>query len=429
MPSRSYSAINKVVEKQVAQGVERPDPTLSHLRRFIQIAVVLLAAVAGFRLATGRSMDGVELFCPFGGLESAYSLFGQQRFTCATGAGNLAILIAVLGLTLFARRVFCSWVCPVGTVAEWMARLGARVSRWLKFRRNRFALGLYEPPAQVDRVLRWLRLPILLIILFFTYKTGELVFRAYDPYYVLFSMNGHDVKPFSYALLAGVLVLGVVIPMAWCRYLCPLGIVLAPFSRIGWLRLRRIDSACSGCGKCETVCPQSIPLAGKDEVHSGECTLCLECTSACPRPSALSIQGPNLGDRLLPKRIPAVALPVLIVLFAVLGIGGARHVRIPSVVHDYDTAQLMPVDGPLSMVRMTVDGVKCVDSAQRAARQLEELEGVHQFKAYAAQHEVEVLFDGTRVDPGGIRSAFEGPYYDAANNRFLFHLFKVVETH
>jgi polyferredoxin len=131
---------------------------------------------------------------------------------------------------------------------------------------------------------------VLVVILVATWTTGELVFRAYDPYYVMVSAHGHEVRLWSYAILAGVLALGAVVPMAWCRYLCPLGVTLWPFSALGRIRLRRDKSRCTGCAACTRACPHGIPVAGAIEVRSGECTLCLECSAACRDAQALELR-------------------------------------------------------------------------------------------------------------------------------------------
>jgi polyferredoxin len=249
-------------------------------RLLSQIGVASAALVAGVRLARGISLTGIEKYCPFGGIETAWSLVTRRSFSCAAGELNVALFVALLALALLARKAFCSWVCPVGTVSEWLAVLA---------RRMRLRLPL-KPPRRVDRGLRWLRLPVLLVILFFTWRTGELVFRGYDPYYILFSAHGHDVKLWSYGILAGVLALAILVPMAWCRYLCPLGVILWPFSAIGRLRLSRSESACTGCGACDRACPHGIEVAGSLEVRSGECTLCLECAEVCPSAGALELR-------------------------------------------------------------------------------------------------------------------------------------------
>jgi polyferredoxin len=168
----------------------------------------------------------------------------------------------------------------VGSVSEWLFRLVRGPGRRLPL----------EPPPGLDRALRWLRLPVLAVILVATWTTGELVFRGYDPYYILVSAHGHDVRLWSYAILAGVLALGVVVPMAWCRYLCPLGVTLWPFSAVGRLRLRRDESRCTACGACSRACPHGIAVAAAPEVRSGECTLCLECVAVCLDARALELR-------------------------------------------------------------------------------------------------------------------------------------------
>jgi polyferredoxin len=258
------------------------------IRTLFQLTVVAAAATVGIRHALGLTRVTVETYCPFGGLEAAYSLLAQRQFTCSTGERNLALFGALLVLTIVARKSFCGWLCPLGAFSEWSGALGRRL-----FKRRRDAHGrplhALEPPRSLDRGLRWLRLPVLVVILFFTYRTGELVFRGYDPYYILFSANGHDVRAISYVVLAVVLIGVVLVPMAWCRYLCPLGVVLWPFSRVGRMRLERREDRCTGCGLCDRACPQSLDVSRTSVVRSGECTLCFECSERCPERDALQL--------------------------------------------------------------------------------------------------------------------------------------------
>lgn len=242
-----------------------------------------MVAVTGYRLARGLSLVSIETYCPFGGLEAAWSFVTDRSFSCSTGERNISLFLALLGLTVVARKAFCSWICPFGTVSEWLGRL---VGRW----RGRRALGWIAPPGRVDAALRLLRIPVLGVILYFTYRSGELIFRGYDPYYILFSFHGHDVRAWSYGILAGILLAAAIVPMAWCRYLCPLGVVLWPFSKAGRIRLRRDGERCSGCGSCDAVCPHGIVISTAGEIRSGECTLCLECVDVCPSRDALDLR-------------------------------------------------------------------------------------------------------------------------------------------
>ena len=254
------------------------------LRLVFQLAVVGAAAFAGVRFAAGKSIVSVETYCPFGGLETAWSFVTRRHFSCAAGETNLALFIALIVLTLLARKAFCGWVCPVGTLFEWEARLVRRLTG-----RRDFS-GVWRVPPRLDRGLKiGLRLAVLALVLGATWRTGELVFRGYDPYYIVFSAHGHDVRTCSYAVLGGLLALGLVMPMAWCKYLCPLGAAIWPLSIAGRLKLRRHEHHCTGCGACDRACPQDLAVTAVAAVGSGECTLCLACTAACPTPQALEL--------------------------------------------------------------------------------------------------------------------------------------------
>lgn len=263
---------------------------MKRFRTLFQVTWLVAVAITGFRFAMGWTRTSIETYCPFGGLESAISLFTQKRFTCATGERNLALFLALILLTLLSRKSFCGWICPVGAISEWFAAVGRKLFWHTRRDGKSGSPHAFELPRQIDRGLRWIRLPVLVVILLFTYKTGELVFRGYDPYYILFSFHGHDIMLWSYAILAVIIASIVLFPMAWCRYLCPLGVALWPFSALGRLRLVRNEQACTGCRACDRACPQAIDVSKVEEVRSGECTLCFECMDTCPEENALELQ-------------------------------------------------------------------------------------------------------------------------------------------
>jgi hypothetical protein len=123
-------------------------------------------------------------------------------------------------------------------------------------------------------------------------------------------------------------------------------------------------------------------------------------------------------------KAPQWIVPALVVLCAVAGIGAARLVAVPSVVQDFAPA----LGGQTRTTVFVVDGVKCVDTAERAAKQLEGVSGVVRFAAYAARNRVEITYDPSRTDVTKLREAIEAPVYDRASAEYLFGVFDVVEV-
>ncbi len=241
----------------------------------------MLASVFGLvsYLASGQGSRSFEDYCPFGGVESLWGLLTTGEFSCALGPLNLSLMLAVLALALVAKKAFCGWACPIGFLGELAARLGGRV-----WKRRPLV------PSKADGRLKLLRYVVLAAALFFTYRAGELVLRGYDPFYLIFSGLGHGSAGVLSALALSTLALGAfVVPMLFCRYLCPMGAVFDPFSRLGLIRVRRDEAKCTGCGRCARACPHGIAVDQLHTVSHRDCTNCLECMDACPGKDALQL--------------------------------------------------------------------------------------------------------------------------------------------
>ena len=383
------------------------------LRRVFQISVLVAVAITGYRYAMGLTRITVETFCPFGGLEALLSLVSDRRFPCATGERNLMLFLALVLLTLLSRRVFCSWVCPVGTVSEGLLTL----SKKLGIGKSRSSTPSGIPFSRSwDSRLRWLRVPILLSILLLTFYTGELIFRGVDPYYILFSFNGHDVYWWSYLFIGVILITVFIIPMAWCRYLCPLGGALWPLSRFGLQRLRRRET-CISCKKCDAACPQGISVSEMEDVVTGECTLCLECQKVCPVEGALELR--LRGG----AKAPTVLIPILIITLTAGGLGATRFVKIPTVSLSFSEIDTEEATRKATFI---VEGVSCKDRATAALRTLMDSEGIYKATAYASFNRIEILFNPRQIELSEIQKRFEGPVYFEETGEYVFNMFKVI---
>ena len=71
---------------------------------------------------------------------------------------------------------------------------------------------------------------------------------------------------------------------AFCKYLCPITVFLAPASYFSLLRVHCDESKCIHCGKCLRVCPMNVEVnkESRRRKNGTECILCCECTKVCP---------------------------------------------------------------------------------------------------------------------------------------------------
>jgi len=237
------------------------------LRSAIQIAFLALTLTGVFVFGAN-----CEKWCPFGGVESLYTYVNEGALTCSLAVSNFYILGAVLLMTLLVGRAFCGYACPLGTIGRLCGMAGKRVQK-----------TLITIPQPWDTVLSMLKYIIAVVILYLTWTTGELIFRAVDPCYALLSRHGEDITVWAYIVSGILIVASFFISLPFCRWLCPLAAILnlpAIFSRF---RIVRNEGTCIRCGKCAQNCPMAIPVDRSIGESIERCLACTECVCICPQ--------------------------------------------------------------------------------------------------------------------------------------------------
>ncbi len=253
---------------------------------------------------------GVEGFLPIGALTSL-------KYWMVTGIihpvhpAALVIFLSILLMSLVAKKSFCSWLCPVGTLSEVAHKLGRQL-----FGRN-FRIWL-----PLDILLRCIKYLLLFLFMFFILlgMSGDALVAFLDaPYWAI-----SDVKMLHFfthmsrttlvvlAILTG---LSLFYKMFWCRYLCPYGALLGLASMLSPFKVRRDADGCSGCRSCTAVCPSGIEVHACTAVSSPECTGCLTCVAHCPERDVLAMQ-----PLFWKKPLPTWVFPTLVVLIYLAGI-------------------------------------------------------------------------------------------------------------
>ncbi|MBL8965787.1 MAG: 4Fe-4S binding protein [Spirochaetaceae bacterium] len=275
----------------------------------LALSLALVTAAGLLHQFGGVKPVGVDALCPFGGLESAYALLAGGSLLAKIAWSSFFVLAAVLAAALVLRRSFCGGLCPLGALQDGFGFLGKKI------------LGKrLELPKRLDGTARYLKYLVLALVLVLTFALGELVIRPYDPWAAYQHL-------FSAELLTGFLVglLVLVVSLAgsffyerfFCKYLCPMGAALTPFSKLGLFKIKRDAAACVDCGLCDKACPANIKVSALETVTSAECLDCDACVNACPVKNTLVIEGPR-GRRIGPKGRVAI----LVAVFALV-IGGA----------------------------------------------------------------------------------------------------------
>jgi polyferredoxin len=338
---------SKRVRNKLVRRLERDYSQI--LRRTFQIKFLLLNLwIGGAFYFWARSIEmgrhvmvsrpaGVDGWLPIAGLMNLKYWIASGQLPRVHPAA-MFLLITFLAMAFLFRKAFCSWLCPVGTLSEYLWRLG------------RFLLGRnFTLPRPVDLCLRSLKY---LLLAFFAWAVVSMTADSVE----LFMLSPYgaiaDVRMLNFfrylsetaAVVLGILVLAsFVVKNFWCRYLCPYGALLGLTSLLSPLRIRRAESACIDCAKCTKACPSSLPVDKLVTIKSAECTGCLECVAVCPAEGALDLSFPKWTRQPKRNRVPAWAMAVgIAALF--LGIVGVAKVsgHWNGDVPDYVYRQLVP---------------------------------------------------------------------------------------
>jgi len=182
---------------------------------------------------------------------------------------TIVALFAVATLFVWGRGVFCGWLCPFGALQELVASL----ARFAHIPARR--LG-DRADARLKRV-KYAVLAILLAGAFAPATLGDALMEA-EPFKTAITLRFERSWPF--VAYAGALVaIGAVYYKAFCRYLCPLGALLAVAGRArrwDWLA-RRVECG-APCQRCRNRCKyQAIDRSGR--IDYDECFQCMDCVA------------------------------------------------------------------------------------------------------------------------------------------------------
>jgi len=258
---------------------------------------------------------GVEAFLPISSLMSLLLFFKTGEIHPVHPAG-LFIFVAILSVSFFFGKSFCSWICPIGFISEMIGDFGEKIQK--KIFKRKIVL-----PKYIDYPLRSLKY---LLLGFFAYAiigmSAISLSKFLDaPYNIMSDVKMYyffaKISQFSLIVIAVLFILSIIIRNFWCRYLCPYGALLGIFSLLSFNKIKRNTESCTDCGHCSVVCPSNIKVHKLKTVISDECVSCLKCIDACPISNTLDLRT-TVGKKKFEKKYVGIA--ILTIYFAILGI-------------------------------------------------------------------------------------------------------------
>ena len=226
------------------------------------------------------------------------------KFIALLSVSSFGFLI-ILILTILFGRVYCSSICPLGTLQDFVNWIRGKIKRSDK-RRFEF---LNEQ--------KTLRLSLLIIpILVFVFGSS-LAINLLDPYSIygrfagnffrpimvglnniaafvsdrfkLYAVYGYDLKAFTLipfiittAFFVFVVVMSWIKGRLYCNTVCPVGTLLGYISKFSLFKIVIKNEDCLSCGICAKECRANCIDSDNKTIDTSRCVMCFDCLTNCP---------------------------------------------------------------------------------------------------------------------------------------------------
>ena len=402
-------------------------------RLLFQFAVIGFLIFMGIRYYTDKNyFPDFEAYCPFGGIQALSSYFVNNSLACSMTSAQIVMGVILIAIIILISKLFCSFICPIGTVSEWIGKLGE------KFKMR------YTISGVTDKILRSLKYILLFITVYFTVTSSELFCKKFDPYYATVSGFNSDVSIImAISALTLVIIGSFYIRLFWCKYICPLGalsnvfrffILFASLTTIYvlllwsgivisfvWLlsilciiaytfellsinnkifpllKITRNTETCTNCKLCNKVCPQAIDVASQKTVKHIDCNLCADCIQVCPEKDTLAI---NKKGK---KWLPAIVLAILIITGIIIG----KTFEVPTIAEYWGNTS---TKDQMSIYQQSgLKNIKCFGSSKSFANKMRKVKGVTGVSTYVGSHSVKIWFDPSIIDTLSVQKSIFVP--------------------
>ncbi|MGB0506440.1 MAG: 4Fe-4S binding protein [Pikeienuella sp.] len=235
-------------------------------RHYTPIRLGILAAVIGFIGWWGQGQ--LSIVTPLGVVRTLVE--GGSFVFLLYDPFSLAIWgMTIVGFVLWGRGLFCGWLCPFGAMQEFA---------------HHIAKTLRIPQITVsdawDDRLKWTKYGVLAALVAIMFSAPAALDTAIEVEPFKTAVTTYFMREWYYVLYAvGLLLLSMVLFKGFCRYVCPLGAVMAIG---GLIRTRKWIDRRGECGTpcqlCKVKCAYGA-IKKTGEIQYSECFQCLDCVT------------------------------------------------------------------------------------------------------------------------------------------------------
>lgn len=259
------------------------------------IAAIFFGATIAYFLTFNVDADSIHALRA----HEALAFTERSQLIPSTIALSMGALLFWLCATFFMGRIYCSTVCPVGTLSDIFMRLRRELGRLFPKR-----LRLQFRWKDANRVryhimaLYFICLVVGIMAVPFAMEPWNIVRNAAslgDGDIVMNTWGHLGVHLFLGVGITGVVTLAVVAVWGFiagrdfCNLICPVGQAMALIDRYSLLHVEFDPDRCISCMRCEEVCRSSCISVKRRLVDNSRCVKCLDCIAGCPA-SAIRLQ-------------------------------------------------------------------------------------------------------------------------------------------
>ena len=244
------------------------------IRKVIQYLLLAISIAAVLLIVRSQNAVAHE-YCPY-----SVVCFGVFNLLNKTSDFVLPISLILFGiitlLSLVIGRLFCGYICPIGTLQEKIYKLNSKENYFKEIM-----------PIKIHSFLKYLQYIILIITVILIVMGKQILYMDFCPVLGI-------CHPQNYFFWGGVtflisLLISFFISRFWCRYLCPYAALMNIVQGLGKiLRLkkkviiRNIDTSMN-CKNCIDFCPMLIDIKNKNRIEDFNCIHCRCCVRICKK--------------------------------------------------------------------------------------------------------------------------------------------------